>query len=48
MKCPICKKEMIVKKKDVSHDFDKKKKYDRTMFWCEKDDVWISQEIPQK
>lgn len=46
--CPKCKKEMTLVSKDISHDFKKKKKYSRKIFHCEKDDVWISLEIPLK
>lgn len=44
-RCPICKNEMIIKSQDVSNG-EGIKKYDRTVFWCEKCDVWINQEVP--
>jgi len=39
---------MMAKGEDISSDFRNGKKYDRTMYWCEKEDIWISLEIPQK
>ncbi|MBX4205800.1 hypothetical protein KW795_01240 [Candidatus Microgenomates bacterium] len=48
MKCPICKKEMSLKFKDISKNSKNNKEYNRTMYWCEIDDVWINQEIPKK
>lgn len=48
MKCPKCNTEMVLKKNDQSFNFTTKdkKKYDRNIYWCEKDDIWISIEIP--
>lgn len=48
MICPVCEKEMVLKSADSSFNFDKKpkKKYDRKVYWCVKDDVWINLEIP--
>jgi len=48
MRCPKCDTEMVLKKKDNSFNFDvkPKKKYERSMYWCEKDDIWISIETP--
>lgn len=48
MNCPKCKKEMIVKDKDVSHNNEFGKKYDRTLYWCDIDDIWINIEIPKE
>lgn len=50
MKCPKCGKEMTLKSKDASFNFQTKpkKKYERSLYWCEKDDVWIGLEIPAK
>lgn len=48
MNCPKCNEEMMAKGEDISSDFRNGKKYDRTMYWCEKEDIWISLEIPQK
>ena len=48
MNCPECKKEMVVKGRDDSFDSTKdNKKYNRTVYWCETDDVWVSVEIPK-
>jgi len=46
MECPICKESMSIKVKDISND-GKGKEYDRIIFWCEKDDAWMRQEIPK-
>jgi hypothetical protein len=47
MNCPKCKKEMIVKNKDESQSKDGKK-YGRTLYWCDIDDIWVNVEIPKK
>ncbi len=46
MKCPKCKKEMLLKKKDVSHNFKTGKEYSRSIYWCKSDDIWANLEIP--
>lgn len=48
MNCTKCNKEMIVKVKDISSNFRNGKKYDRIVYWCEKDDVWIRIETPKE
>src|SRR3989338_1990592 len=48
MKCPKCGKEMVIKKQDISHDSKNNKQYNRTVYWCEQDDVWGNIEIPKK
>ena len=48
MNCPHCNKEMIVKRKDISHNPENKKNYDRTVYWCEEDDVWANLEVPKE
>jgi hypothetical protein len=48
MNCPKCGKEMILKNKDTSNNPENGKQYDRAVYWCEADDVWISLEIPQE
>lgn len=45
--CPICGTRMSVKKNEVT-DNNLGKKYDRSIFWCKEDDVWVSQEIPKR
>lgn len=48
MNCPHCKKEMVLKNKDVSRNSQNSKEYDKTIYICEADDIWISIEIPIK
>ncbi|MCL5091120.1 MAG: hypothetical protein M1514_03865 [Patescibacteria group bacterium] len=45
--CPKCNEEMEITKKDISHDFKKKKEYNRMIYICRKDDVWVTIEVPQ-
>lgn len=47
MKCPKCGKDMVVKHRDTSHDARTKKEYDRILYWCEGDDIWIRLETPK-
>ncbi len=35
-------------KNDTSNDFEKKKKYNRSVYKCEKDDIWVTVETPKK
>lgn len=48
MICPQCKQKISLKWKDFSYDrrSKPKKEYLRKVFWCEKDDVWITVETP--
>lgn len=48
MKCPQCHNDMQVKNEDVSFNYATKptKQYKRVLYWCEKDDVYISIETP--
>lgn len=46
MKCPKCDIEMKKMVSDESKNTDTGKKYSRTVYHCEKDDVWIILEIP--
>jgi hypothetical protein len=48
MKCLKCGIEMAVKNHDSSHDSRNGKQYERTLFWCEKDDIWMSLEVPKE
>lgn len=48
MICPKCHKEMTKQKQDTSHDPKNAKKYDRVVYWCQQDDVWMTVEIPQE
>ena len=47
MKCSKCGKKMVVKRRDTSSDSRNGKKYDRTAYWCKKDDVWAQTEVPK-
>lgn len=49
MNCPKCQKEMSLVKEDVSKNFDVNpvKEYERKIFKCETDDVWITYETPK-
>lgn len=47
MLCPKCNKDMSVKNIDTSNNSTDGKKYDRTLYVCMADDVWVSVEIPQ-
>ena len=46
MKCPVCNLNMKLVGKDTSVDNKKKKQYERNFYWCDKDDVWTTVEIP--
>lgn len=48
MKCPKCDKEMIIKTEDTSSNSRNNKQYDRKVYWCEQDDIWINLEIPKE
>jgi len=47
MNCPKCNLEMEVRGKDTSHDFRRKKEYERIIYVCPKDDVWVTVETPK-
>ena len=49
MECPVCKQVMKKVRWDISYNRPdaKNKEYDRTVYQCEKDDVWITTEIPK-
>ncbi len=48
MNCPKCNGKMTLRKKDLSYNFDvkPKKKYRRYVYWCKKDDLWMTKEAP--
>jgi len=48
MKCPKCGSVMVLKNDDHSFNpqVEPKKIYDRKVYWCEKDDVWVKIEFP--
>lgn len=50
MDCPNCGEKMKIKKMDVSYNNPdaKNKYYKRTVYHCEKDDIWLTAEIPTK
>lgn len=39
---------MVVVKSDESENIEKGKKYLRTIYHCEADDVWINVEVPKE
>jgi hypothetical protein len=46
-KCPKCGSEMKIVTKDESENLQAGKRYSRTIFQCEKDDIWVVLEIPK-
>lgn len=46
-KCPVCGSAMKEIRKDESSDSKNGKKYSRTVYHCDMDDVWVSVEIPK-
>lgn len=50
MKCPKCKNKMKLVAKDFSFNYKVKPniKYQRSVYWCKDDDIWINIEIPVK
>lgn len=49
MKCTKCQQGMIEKWKAITNNGKKGrnyKEYQRAVYWCSKDDIWISIEIP--
>lgn len=46
MECPQCKNQMEVKWEVYSVHNESGKRYRRVTYWCQKDDVWVSVEIP--
>ena len=47
MECPTCHKGMRLVTKDTSTG-ERRKRYDRKVFRCTKDDSWATIEIPQE
>lgn len=47
MECTNCKQQMKKVSWNISNNPNNGKKYDRTIYQCEKDDIWITTEIPQ-
>ena len=48
MNCPKCKNIMVKKGEDVTSNIRDGKQYDKTAYWCEVDDIWISIEVPKE
>ena len=38
---------MVVKGQDVSNNPKDNKQYDRILYWCQDDDIWINLEVPK-
>lgn len=50
MRCPKCGNKMKVIKNDISNNGKKGedyKEYERVVYKCEQDDVWINVEVPK-
>lgn len=44
----MCKQEMKAIRRDISHNPNEgNKEYDRTVYQCESDDIWVTIEIPK-
>ncbi len=48
MQCPKCEQAMQLMREDVSENAQNAKKYDRKVFHCSADDIWISLEVPKE
>ena len=51
MKCPKCQQEMAEKWDSVTNNgksVKNYKEYKKVVYWCEKDDIWVSIETPIK
>lgn len=46
MQCLKCKKEMEIRESTVTSDESSKKEYERIVYWCKTDDIWVSIETP--
>ena len=46
MHCPQCGKEMHLERNDVSHNSATALEYNRLVYKCLSDDVWVTVEIP--
>ncbi len=48
MDCPICASVMHLERTEKSNNPDTGKKYDKKVYVCNADDVWVVTEIPTK
>ncbi|MFO0862586.1 MAG: hypothetical protein U0516_02610 [Candidatus Saccharibacteria bacterium] len=46
MDCPKCSKKMKIDRKSESNNSETGQVYERIIYVCEADDVWITTEIP--
>lgn len=49
MKCPKCRQEMVKKLETATNNGKTGKdyrEYNKIVYWCKKDDIWISIETP--
>ena len=48
MKCPKCKRKMLLNNENHSYNLNvnPKVKYKRSTYWCKKDDIWLLLEMP--
>lgn len=48
MDCPVCKQAMKKVRWDISKNPNEdNKEYDRTVYKCESDDIWVTTEVPK-
>jgi hypothetical protein len=47
MECPICKEPLRLAGNDESNNPKTGAKYDRKVYVCGKDDVWLTVEVPK-
>jgi hypothetical protein len=47
VECPICKEPLRLAGNDESNNTKTGTKYDRKIYVCDKDDVWLTVEVPK-
>jgi hypothetical protein len=47
MECPICKEQLRLAANDESNNPKTGAKYNRKIYVCDKDDVWLTVEMPK-
>jgi hypothetical protein len=47
MRCPKCENDMDLLKQDISKSKIHDKTYDRSIYACANDEVWVTVEIPR-